>query len=211
MPHADAVEPEPFAVFDRLFYGCVAQLQPFARAGDHLFFVERSDLLSKELDLLVVGKVQDAFLNVFVFGKPHDALLELFFHILDGKRAAVRPHAGASEFLDRRACRCGGNYAFVLYAHIAKVVLVEYEGFNGGIDAFVRLGRFVTCNAAACQPQRFHEGIPGEYLRVRLAHVGQNVVDVAAEYRVGREKVDVGWRQRLAFGVEQVGDALQEY
>ncbi len=51
---------------------------------------------------------------------------------------------------------------------------------------------------------------PRQRIRILLAHVRENVVDVLAEHRIQCDKVHVLRPQRLALVVEQEGDALQK-
>ena len=58
--------------------------------------------------------------------------------------------------------------------------------------------------------ERCHKVVPGQGLRIFLAHIGKNVVDVALENRVGGNQVHVAGAEVLALLVEEIGDALQK-
>jgi len=209
--HADAVDAQPFALLDGLDHRAVAGREVLARAGGHLALVEGRELLAEYADLLVVGQVHHGILGGLVAREPHDALVELLLQVLDGERAAVHAQGDARELLERRAGLGGGDHALVLHADVAEVGDRQLELRHALVDGVQHLHGRVLGHAAAREPQLVHEIVPRGDVRVRLAHVGQDAVDVVAEHGVGRDQVDVVGVERLALGVEQVGDALQEH
>ena len=73
-----------------------------------------------------------------------------------------------------------------------------------------RLGVVVGARCVVGQTQSLEKRIPGEYLRIVLAHARQNSVDVATKHLVRGEQVHLICGKCGALLVEKVRNALQQ-
>ena len=119
---------------------------------------------------------------------------------------------GQMRELFQRGARLVGRYnAFVVHAQVAEIRLIQLEGADARVYGAQHCRVGVLGRSAPRQPQVVHKRIPGKDVRIGFAHVGQHVVDITPEHGVGRYQVHVVGAQRIALGVEQVGDALQQH
>ena len=117
----------------------------------------------------------------------------------------------ARELVEGGAGLRARDDALVVHADVAEVAGRKLERRHALVDGVQHLHRSVLGDAAPGEPQLVHEVVPRGDVRVRLAHVGQHAVDVMPEHGVGRDQVHVVGVERVAFGVEQVRDTLQQH
>ena len=91
-----------------------------------------------------------------------------------------------------------------------KVVFVELKRGKLLLKFLERIGVVVSARCVVGKTQCLEERIPGKYLRIMLAHAGQNGVNVARKHLVGSKQIHLICSERSALLVQKVRNALQQ-
>ena len=131
------------------------------------------------------------------------------FQLFADKRDAVRAGGCVLELRGSAGNLLCADKHGALALDVAEVLVLEFQRLNRFVDAPQRFEAGIeTAEVAPRWDGAFGELIPGKDVRVALTHVGQNVVDVVAEYRVRCDKEHLAWVKAFALLIEQVRNAL---
>ena len=209
--HGDAVEPQPAELVHLVVRGGEALLEPPAREGEGLVLGLGAHGLAEEAHLLVHIQAEHLLLELLVARHARDAAVHAVVQVVGHQGAEARPHAELGELVHCALDLVGLEHHGLAAANLTQVGDAEGELSHAGLER--REGRRVAplAQVAPARAELLAEVPPGVDLRVRLAHGGQDVVDVVLEDGVGAKEVHLAGAERLALAVEQKGDALQHH
>ena len=209
--HAYALDAQPIGCLDPILDACIARNKIAARVVFHVVIVDSSDVLPKITQLLVWGELAYQDLRVLVLGEALDTAFQTLQQILHDKRCAMRPCRELAVLVPCALCLTGADDDLVLHADIGKIAIAQTELGHDVVKHGKRIQGLVSTKAAVARAQALGKDGPRAGLRVALAHVRQDVGDIALKDRVGRDEPDVARIEVLAVLVKQIGDALQEH
>ncbi len=209
--HGDAVEPKPAELVHLVVRGGKALLQPAAREGESLLLVLGAHGLAKELHLLVHVQAEHLLLQLLVARHARDAAVHAVVQVVGHQGAEARAHAKLGKLVHRALDLVGLEHHGLAAANLAQVGDGERKARHALLERLEARRVGGLAQVAAAGAQLLAEVAPGVDLRVRLAHGGQDVVDVVLKDGVGAKEVHLVGVERLALAVEQEGDALQHH
>ena len=136
--------------------------------------------------------------------------LQAGVELVFGKRNEARSHRKLRELCHRTSHLSWLNKRGSLNRNSLEVVFVELKCGKLLFKFLQRIGVVVSARCVVSQTQSLEERVPGKYLRIVLAHAGQNGVDVATKHLVRSEQVHLICGERSALLVQKVRDALQQ-
>ncbi len=209
---ADAVHAQPVVVPHRLEGAFVLLGKEPQRVLLRLLFGVHDHRLAEHAQLGVVIELAHHVLCSGASRHLAQAAVQARFQLFADKRDAVRAGGRVLELRGGARYLLGRDEHGALALHVAEVLVLELQVGNGLIDAAKLVHAGVLAREIASRRDKpLREFRPGEDVGVALAHVGQNVVDVGAEHRVGRDEEHLARVQAFALLIEQVGDSLQQH
>ena len=185
-------------------------VEELAGARQNFFLIGRADGATKDLKLLLNVKGEHLFLDFVVVCHLAKSALQAGVELVFGKRNEARSYRELRELCHRTSHLSWLDKGSALNRNGLEVILVELKCGKLLFKFLQRLGVVVSARCVVSQTQSLEKRIPGKYLRIVLAHAGQNGVDVATKHLVRSEQVHLICGKRGALLVEKVRNALQQ-
>ena len=185
-------------------------VEKLAGARQNFFLVGRADGAAKDLKLLLNVKGEHLFLDFVVMSHLTKSALQAGVELVFGKCNKARANRELRELCHRTSHLSWLNKRGSLNRNGLEVILVELKCGKLLFKFLQRLGVVVGARCVVGQTQSFEKRVPGKYLRIVLAHAGQNGVDVATKHLVRSEQVHLICGKCCALLVEKVRNTLQQ-